>query len=337
MGNSIVRGSHRVTADRFIIRCSYLCGFQGQLKAKVMHAFLLAGVQVLISDVDTVWLDDPLPYLERYPEADVLFSSDHLAATRLDGGLEDPTATAGSYANIGVILLRPPAANLALQLVEGLERDGKLWDQLAFNRLFRHGQKDLGREDRLFLAYNGTLLAGALPILRFCSGRVFFVQRLPQRMGRACSVIHVTSAGSTMDKRAMLRDAGLFIDPDEYYHPVNGIVSYQPDTAPGVLRAAASLVADGRIASMQPHFDLVNAQLAQFRAGHVLADVTGPRALVLPEFQCAAVRWWGPHSGLIHMGNATKPFPCPAAQILNIPRCVAAMDGIAGWRDRFGT
>ena len=39
------------------------------------------GFDVVVSDVDTVWLHDPLPYLAKYPEADILVSSDSLAST----------------------------------------------------------------------------------------------------------------------------------------------------------------------------------------------------------------------------------------------------------------
>lgn len=46
------------------------------------------GFDVLISDVDTVWLRNPLPYLAMYPAADILTSSDHLRNTVADEGLE---------------------------------------------------------------------------------------------------------------------------------------------------------------------------------------------------------------------------------------------------------
>lgn len=39
------------------------------------------GFDILVSDVDTVWMRDPLPFVLRYPDADILTSSDHLANT----------------------------------------------------------------------------------------------------------------------------------------------------------------------------------------------------------------------------------------------------------------
>lgn len=38
---------------------------QGLLKAKLIHTFLAHGMQVLVSDVDTVWREDPLPYMDQ--------------------------------------------------------------------------------------------------------------------------------------------------------------------------------------------------------------------------------------------------------------------------------
>ena len=39
------------------------------------------GFDILVSDVDTVWMQDPVPFMLRYPEADILTSSDHLSNT----------------------------------------------------------------------------------------------------------------------------------------------------------------------------------------------------------------------------------------------------------------
>jgi hypothetical protein len=43
--------------------------------------FLKLDVAVVISDVDVLWLRNPIPYFQRYPEADILTSSDNMAAT----------------------------------------------------------------------------------------------------------------------------------------------------------------------------------------------------------------------------------------------------------------
>lgn len=64
------------------------------------------GAQVVISDVDVLWLRNPLPFFGRFPGADVLTSTDHLAPTV---GKEEELEVyphAGSAFNIGIMLFR---------------------------------------------------------------------------------------------------------------------------------------------------------------------------------------------------------------------------------------
>ena len=51
---------------------------QGREKIGLVLAFTSMGFDVLVSDVDTVWLRSPLPYMAAYPKADILVSSDSL-------------------------------------------------------------------------------------------------------------------------------------------------------------------------------------------------------------------------------------------------------------------
>ena len=72
----------------------------GREKIRLIKVFLELGVQVVIADVDVLFLRDPLPFFKKYPDADMLTSSDHLDATVPDESLER-WAYAGSAANIG--------------------------------------------------------------------------------------------------------------------------------------------------------------------------------------------------------------------------------------------
>lgn len=56
----------------------HLASMQGREKIGLVLAFTDMGFDVVVSDVDTVWLQDPLPFLAQYPEADILVSSDSL-------------------------------------------------------------------------------------------------------------------------------------------------------------------------------------------------------------------------------------------------------------------
>lgn len=48
-----------------------------------------------------MWLHNPLPYFAKYPEADILATSDGTAPTHDDGGLEDPQIIGRHDLNIG--------------------------------------------------------------------------------------------------------------------------------------------------------------------------------------------------------------------------------------------
>lgn len=122
----------------------------GREKISLLQTFTKWGYEVLISDVDTVWMKNPLPYVAKYPDADILVSSDHLEATVEDGGLEK-FPDAGSAANIGIMLFRPKAAKFVDAWVDVLEKDENYWDQNAFNDLFKNGVVTSNDKDRLFL------------------------------------------------------------------------------------------------------------------------------------------------------------------------------------------
>ncbi|KAJ8509832.1 hypothetical protein OPV22_000266 [Ensete ventricosum] len=60
----------------------------GRDKALLINAFLPFGYEFVMCDTDTVWLKNPLPYFARFPEADILTSSDQLRPTTMDDSLE---------------------------------------------------------------------------------------------------------------------------------------------------------------------------------------------------------------------------------------------------------
>jgi hypothetical protein len=47
----------------------------GREKIQLIHTFVHLGYDLVLTDVDTVWLRDPLPFFWRYPEADILCSA----------------------------------------------------------------------------------------------------------------------------------------------------------------------------------------------------------------------------------------------------------------------
>lgn len=69
--------------------------------AGYVYMYVVSHIQVIISDVDVMWLRDPIPFFKKFPDADVLTSSDHLTPTI--GGAEtlEKYPDAGSAFNIG--------------------------------------------------------------------------------------------------------------------------------------------------------------------------------------------------------------------------------------------
>ena len=91
------------------------------------------GVDTLTVDADAFIVRDPLPYLRALPEADVLMSSDQLAATRgyQDDGLEGEGAY-GSAFNIGFIFIRARALEFVQEWRDKCYADQGAWDQNLF-------------------------------------------------------------------------------------------------------------------------------------------------------------------------------------------------------------
>lgn len=184
-----------------------------------------------------------------------------------------------------------------------------MWDQNAFNDLFRRGA---GAElaDRLFKAYDGRLKMGILPVATFASGHTFFVQHMADKLGQQPYVVHATFQFSgTHGKRHRLREALLWdVDPPAYYDPPGGLLTYAPDVPRPLLDAAAG--------SLDGHFALVNHQLVQVRDALALAQALG-RALVVPKLHCGWDRWWAPHNGRIPNSNLDLPYLCPMDHVLD--------------------
>lgn len=165
-------------------------------------------------------------------------------------------------------MMRPPTIQFINEWIEVLVKDEKIWDQNAFNDLFRRGLINQPEDpEHVFLAYDGTLRTGILPVSLFCSGHTFFVQRMPKTLGLKPYVVHATFQFSgTPGKRHRLREARLWNDPPKYYDPPNGVLTFDLDIPEDLLASSApnsTTLID--ISTVQGHFRLVNHQLKQVR------------------------------------------------------------------------
>ncbi|KAL5539625.1 hypothetical protein UlMin_042311 [Ulmus minor] len=284
----------------------------GREKVILIDSFLPFGYELLMCDTDMVWLKNPLPYLARYPGADVLTSSDQVVPTVVDDSLEDWQRVGAAY-NIGIFHWRPTdsAKKLAKEWKEMLLADDKIWDQNGFNDLVH---KQLGPsvdgESGLVYAFDGNLKLGILPASIFCSGHTYFVQAMYQQLRLEPYAVHTTfQYAGTEGKRHRLREAMVFHDPPEYYDAPGGFLSFKPSIP-------KSLLLDGEH-NIESHFTLINYQMKQIRTALAIASVLN-RTLVMPPLWCRLDRLWFSHPGVLEGSMTRQPFICPLDHVFEI-------------------
>lgn len=284
----------------------------GREKVILIDSFLPFGYELLMCDTDMVWLKDPLPYLARYPEADILTSTDQVIPTVVDDRLDKWQQVGAAY-NIGIFHWRPTEAakKLAKEWKEILLADDKIWDQNGFNEIVR---RQLGPsvddESGLAYAYDGNLKLGMLPVSIFCSGHTYFVQAMYQQLRLEPYAVHTTfQYAGTEGKRHRLREGMMFYDPPEYYDAPGGFLSFK-------LNIPKSMLLDGNH-SVESHFNLVNHQLKQIRTALAIASLLN-RTLVMPPIWCRLDRLWFPHPGKLEGSLTPQPFLCPLDHVFEV-------------------
>ncbi|EEE59420.1 hypothetical protein OsJ_11574 [Oryza sativa Japonica Group] len=284
----------------------------GREKVLLINALLPFGYELLMCDTDMVWLKNPLPYLARYPDADLLTSSDQVIPTVTDDSLENWREVTGAY-NIGIFHWRPtePAKRLAKDWKDLLLSDDTLWDQNAFNDLIhkKFGYPVVG-EDELVYSYDGKLKLGVLPASIFCSGHTYFVQGMYQQLRLEPYAVHTTfQYAGTVGKRHRLREAMLFFDQPSYYDSPGGFLSFRPNIPKSLLLDGAHTV--------KSHFALVNYQLKQIRTALAIASLL-KRTLVMPPLWCRLDRMWFGHPGVLEGTMTRQPFLCPMDHVFEV-------------------
>ncbi|KAB2626244.1 hypothetical protein D8674_017904 [Pyrus ussuriensis x Pyrus communis] len=273
----------------------------GREKVILIDSILPYGFELLMCDTDMVWLKDPLPYLARYLEADVLTSSDQVVPTVTDDRLDIWQQVGAAY-NIGIFHWRPtdPAKRLAKEWKDMLLADEKIWDQNGFNDLVR---RQLGppvdEESGLVYAFDGSLKLGVLPASIFCGGHTYFVQAMYQQLRLEPYAVHTTFQYAGM----------VFYDPPEYYDAPGGFLSFKPSIP-------KSLLLDGEH-NVKSHFSLINYQIKQIRMALSIASLLN-RTLVMPPLWCRLDKLWFPHPGVLEGSITRQPFICPLDHVFEV-------------------
>ncbi|XP_042949213.1 arabinosyltransferase XEG113-like isoform X2 [Carya illinoinensis] len=284
----------------------------GREKVILIDSILPFGYELLMCDTDMVWLKNPLPYLARYPGADVLTSSDQVIPTVVDDSLDIWQQVSGAY-NIGVFHWRPThsAKKLAREWKDMLLANEKIWDQNGFNDIVRRQLGPSVDEDSgLVYAFDGQLKLGILPASIFCSGHTYFVQTMYQQLRLEPYAVHTTfQYAGTEGKRHRLREAMFFYDPPDYYDSPGGFLSFRPSIP-------KSLLLDGEH-NIESHFSLVNYQIKQIRTALAIALLLN-RTLVMPPLWCRLDRLWFPHPGVLEGSMTRQPFLCPLDHVFEV-------------------
>lgn len=432
----------------------------GRHLVHIIETVLESNVTMVLSDSDQIWLRDPRPFFERYPQADALFSSDMASYTEQEGcgdpakaiqpldwtlaegeeggdggknkeeenkdgeGKEKAEATEESggakdaggkpasprssnrssrrrlfqqrssnqqvdvveatdeqgpednsinrsatgnktrdaegssssncvehlepawyrrprMLNIGIALYRPSALPLVQAWRDALNKSSKAWDQKALNDLVK-ANVTYEREDGLFGGWDGRLRVGVLPVLLFCSGHTYFVQKAPQMRGITPYVVHATFQVGSASKTNRFREAGLWSDQigGERFDAKPGFLEIE-ERVPRVLLHDAHRAAEratGTLENTGPHFALVHHQLRTLRQAYAVASALSSRALVLPPMISGQDRYRLPHKGTTPGSKFDLPFVSPADYVLDLERWTAKAAGPsfreAGFLDR---
>ncbi|KAH0886846.1 hypothetical protein HID58_062942 [Brassica napus] len=275
----------------------------GREKVILIDSVLPFGYELLMCDTDVVWLKNPLPYLARYPDADLVTVHSSFSWT---------LKVSGAY-NIGIFHWRPTesAKKLAKEWKDILIADDKVWDQNGFNEIVR---RQLGPsvdgDSGLFYAYDGNLKVGILPASIFCSGHTYFVQAMYQQLRLEPYALHTTfQYAGTEGKRHRLREGMVFFDPPEYYDAPGGFISFKPSIP-------KSMLLDGNH-TIESHFTLANHQMKQIRSALAIASLLN-RTLVMPPIWCRLDRLWFGHPGTLEGSMTRQPFICPLDHVFEV-------------------
>ena len=315
-------------------------GWGGEEFVKLMRAKYITigqiikwGFELLVTDDDMAFLRNPLPWLHQHSRfADILISTDKMATRTYDDGLELPEPGKPEF-NCGFVYIRPTQRATVFfdELVKRLREDHSLRDQPAINIMMAEGYEGsrVVPGTRVFHAWHGKVRVGALPTVLFCNGQVYFVQKLPQRLGITPFMAHVTHVfGGDHGKRHRLRETMLFSD-DVAYYADGRFLSFDLDLPEKWMRDL-SHVKPGDIP--KEHIALGKHQVKQFFDAAMIARKTG-RILIIPKLWGACERiWYFLNECRAGGGKAFQlPYVAPLDHILN-PQHFDDL-GIVGFRE----
>ena len=160
----------------------------------LVQRMLRLGVNVIIADIDAVWLSDPSAHFHAAPRRDAMAPVDGYNDEWVCGGLVYLRNTSRTQRAWDVV-----AAHHMTMVDEALQRGHLKWqdesEQAFISTYFRT---------------KGVLDFAFLDVLRFPSGRHYFKLQLPQRAGVVPAVVHNNFIVGSDQKRRRFRRHGMW-------------------------------------------------------------------------------------------------------------------------------
>lgn len=314
----------------------------GREKARLVHQLTNMGnFTTVITDADVMWVTNPIPYFQRYPDVELLGSSDNLNTPFLaetsdqkfelnpDRVGEDPTGLIGagnSVINIGVLAIKGGApgikqfSKLWLEICEASD----IWDQSALNNVLKLRMRPTMHDEQKKIILSKKKAEGGVPEwtvkwgvlnpIQFAGGQTYWVSELHKRLNVPlyCAHADYTNAGIP-GKIAKFRSVGLWDDSAEYYKGKFLTFDMQ---IPEELLVPYDYINIHHEAPDR-HMQLVNHQLKQVAHAAAIAHGLG-RILVIPPIKCICENAWAPFQNTkCRWGNAptAMPYNCPPDQV----------------------
>eukprot|EP00775_Hariotina_reticulata_P006248 gene6248-6484_t len=304
-------------------------------KVPAAQELLLLGYNVIMSDIDVMWLKDPLPYFNiQAAQADFVISLDahYTDKPAGDDGLE-PGSLLGRLMNTGVYFARARIQVLDLYHRWLAHRAVGNHDQLAFKMMITAVNTVEPLEDsngtvskRLGKVLGEKVVLGHLPLSSFLHSYSFSVMQLHKLMNTTPYEVHMVFGYGHQDSKVYkLRDAGLGWDDasSDYYKPAGGIISFDLVLPPVPMEFNSWASADDPMHSEEDmqlvHIKAIDFQLQQLY--HALGVALAlNRTLIMPHMLCFCVKGWFPNVKCRLPGDERSllPFSCPGDQVFNI-------------------
>lgn len=280
------------------------------------------GFNIVQSDQDVVWLQDPLHYfLHQFTLPDYMVSLDPVTTHNSLGDIGPETqVTISHYMNTGVYFLRNTTGGRKLietwVSIRKKFQDKNYHDQDGLYNYFRESGERIDRPNRVTYVLQGQVKLAQLPVTQFQNSYTHTVNFIHKVHDVKPYAVHfVWTYGNNLGKMHRMRESMYFHDPPSYYRSPRFITIEMPTRV--VPRNFDNWISENMV---QYHLATMKQQLAVLYYGFALAYALN-RTLILPKMQCFCIHNWfeSPQCRLPGEPHTKFPLICPADFIFDMP------------------